>query len=181
MTHIVESNRYMCSGIGGELLPKESGVTDADGKATIVADVRKSFECGRDDVLDRRSRRSLRNRRHALASQRPRAADSAAEKVTAALSAAADLAWRTRPRYETSRSRRLPRLVRLVFRCSKRMRHDCLRRRGRSFRGFGPSGSRQSLVFFQTAVFVFASGTAVTRLVAPRPRMRRSRRRQHFG
>src|ERR1700740_354922 len=34
MTHVVESNRYMCSGIGGEPLPKETGVTDADPKAT---------------------------------------------------------------------------------------------------------------------------------------------------
>jgi len=44
MTHIVESNRYMCSGIGGEPLPQETGVTDADAKATIVADVRRSFD-----------------------------------------------------------------------------------------------------------------------------------------
>ena len=44
MTHIVESNRYMCSGIGGEPLPKETGVTDADSKDTIVADVKRSFE-----------------------------------------------------------------------------------------------------------------------------------------
>jgi hypothetical protein len=37
----------MCSGIGGEPLPKASDVTDADGKAIIVADVKKSFEyCG---------------------------------------------------------------------------------------------------------------------------------------
>src|SRR5215470_13204200 len=28
MTHIVESNRYMCSGIAGEPLPEASGVTD---------------------------------------------------------------------------------------------------------------------------------------------------------
>lgn len=44
MTHIVESNRYMCSGIGGEPLPKPTGVTDADDKASIVADVKSSFE-----------------------------------------------------------------------------------------------------------------------------------------
>jgi hypothetical protein len=34
----------MCSGIGGRPLPKESGVTDADDKSKIVADVRTSFE-----------------------------------------------------------------------------------------------------------------------------------------
>src|SRR5579864_5165165 len=38
MTHRVESNRYMCSGIEGAPLPKETSVTDADAKATIVAD-----------------------------------------------------------------------------------------------------------------------------------------------
>lgn len=43
MTHVVESNRYMCSGIGGEPLPNASGVTDEDDKAKIVADVRASF------------------------------------------------------------------------------------------------------------------------------------------
>ena len=48
MTHVVESNRYMCSGIAGEPLPKPTGVTDADGKPTIVADVRSSFDyCGK--------------------------------------------------------------------------------------------------------------------------------------
>lgn len=48
MTHVVESNRYMCAGIAGEAVPKESGVTDADGKAAIVADVKRSFEyCAR--------------------------------------------------------------------------------------------------------------------------------------
>jgi len=44
MTHVVESNRYMCSAIGREQLPKESGVTDADDKTKIVADVKTSFE-----------------------------------------------------------------------------------------------------------------------------------------
>jgi len=44
MTHVVESNRYMCSGIGGEALPPESGVTDADAKERIVAYVRRSFD-----------------------------------------------------------------------------------------------------------------------------------------
>ncbi|MBV8206910.1 MAG: DinB family protein [Acidobacteria bacterium] len=44
MTHIVESNRYMCSGIAGEPLPKASGVTDSDGKDKLVADVKASFE-----------------------------------------------------------------------------------------------------------------------------------------
>ena len=47
MTHVVESNRYMCSAIGRDQLPKESGVTDADEKTRIVADVKMSFEyCG---------------------------------------------------------------------------------------------------------------------------------------
>ena len=44
MTHVVESNRYMCSGIGGEPLPADSGVKDTDAKDAIVADVRKSFD-----------------------------------------------------------------------------------------------------------------------------------------
>ena len=44
MTHVVESNRYMCSALGREALPSASGVTDADGKAKIVADVKTSFE-----------------------------------------------------------------------------------------------------------------------------------------
>jgi|SRR5215467_6620320 len=48
MTHVVESNRYMCSGIAAQPLPKESGVTENDEKDRIVADVRSSFEyCGR--------------------------------------------------------------------------------------------------------------------------------------
>jgi len=48
MTHVVESNRYMCSAIGRETVPGESGVTDADSKARIVADVKMSFEyCGK--------------------------------------------------------------------------------------------------------------------------------------
>jgi uncharacterized damage-inducible protein DinB len=48
MTHVVESNRYMCSALGQEPLPKESGVIDTDGKAKIAADVKQSFEyCGR--------------------------------------------------------------------------------------------------------------------------------------
>jgi len=48
MTHIVESNRYLCSGIAGEALPKESGITDSDEKSRILADVKSSFEyCGK--------------------------------------------------------------------------------------------------------------------------------------
>jgi uncharacterized damage-inducible protein DinB len=48
MTHVVESNRYMCSAIGREPVPSGSGITDADGKAKIVADVKMSFEyCGK--------------------------------------------------------------------------------------------------------------------------------------
>jgi len=44
VTHIVESNRYMCSGIAGEPLPKASGVTENDGKDKLVADVKASFD-----------------------------------------------------------------------------------------------------------------------------------------
>jgi uncharacterized damage-inducible protein DinB len=48
MTHIVESNRYLCSGIAGEPLPKASGVTESDGKDKLVADVKASFDyCSR--------------------------------------------------------------------------------------------------------------------------------------
>ena len=43
MTHVVESNRYMCSSIAGEDLPKSSDVKDTDGKDAIVADVKASF------------------------------------------------------------------------------------------------------------------------------------------
>ncbi len=44
MTHVVESNRYMCSSIAGEGLPKSSDVKDTDGKDAIVADVKASFD-----------------------------------------------------------------------------------------------------------------------------------------
>ena len=44
MTHIVESNRYMCSSLAGEPLPKGSDVTDTDRKDVIVADVKASFD-----------------------------------------------------------------------------------------------------------------------------------------
>lgn len=44
MTHIVTSNRYMCSGIGGEALPKASGITESDGKEKLIADVKASFD-----------------------------------------------------------------------------------------------------------------------------------------
>jgi hypothetical protein len=44
MTHIATSNRIMCSGIGGEPTPKESGVTDKDGKDKLVAEVKASFD-----------------------------------------------------------------------------------------------------------------------------------------
>jgi uncharacterized damage-inducible protein DinB len=44
MTHIVESNRYMCSSLAGEPLPKSSNVTDADRKDVILADVKASFD-----------------------------------------------------------------------------------------------------------------------------------------
>ena len=44
MTHVVESNRYMCSSLAGAPLPKDSGVKDTDGKDAIVADVKASFD-----------------------------------------------------------------------------------------------------------------------------------------
>jgi uncharacterized damage-inducible protein DinB len=48
MTHVVESNRYMCSSIAGESLPKSTDVKDTDGKDAIVADVKASFDyCNR--------------------------------------------------------------------------------------------------------------------------------------
>ncbi len=48
MTHVVESNRYMCSSLAGEALPKSSDVKDTDGKDAIVADVKASFDyCNR--------------------------------------------------------------------------------------------------------------------------------------
>jgi hypothetical protein len=44
MTHVVESNRYMCSSLGGDTLPKEIGVKDTDSKDMVVADVKASFD-----------------------------------------------------------------------------------------------------------------------------------------
>ena len=44
MTHIAHSNRMLCSGIAGEPAPKDSGVTDKDGKDKLVADVKASFD-----------------------------------------------------------------------------------------------------------------------------------------
>jgi uncharacterized damage-inducible protein DinB len=44
MTHVVESNRYMCSSLAGEPLPKSSDVKETDSKESIVADVKASFE-----------------------------------------------------------------------------------------------------------------------------------------
>jgi len=44
MTHIVEANRYLCSGIAGEPLPKKSDVTESDGKDKLLADVKASFD-----------------------------------------------------------------------------------------------------------------------------------------
>src|SRR5581483_7432881 len=44
ISHIAHSNRALCSGIAGEPAPKDSGVTDKDGKAKLVADVKASFE-----------------------------------------------------------------------------------------------------------------------------------------
>ncbi|HKB78421.1 MAG TPA: DinB family protein [Thermoanaerobaculia bacterium] len=44
MSHIAHSNRMLCSGIAGEAAPKETGVTDRDGKEKLVADVKASFD-----------------------------------------------------------------------------------------------------------------------------------------
>jgi hypothetical protein len=44
MTHVATSNRMLCAGIAGEPAPKDSGVTDADDKDKVVADVKASFE-----------------------------------------------------------------------------------------------------------------------------------------
>ena len=44
MTHIVESNRYLCSGIAGQALPPASSVTEKDGKDKLIADVKSSFD-----------------------------------------------------------------------------------------------------------------------------------------
>ena len=44
MTHVVETNRYMCSSLAGDALPKESGVKDTDSKDLIVADVKAAFD-----------------------------------------------------------------------------------------------------------------------------------------
>lgn len=44
MEHIAGSNRFMCSSIAGEAEPKDSGVTEKDGKDKLVADVKSSFD-----------------------------------------------------------------------------------------------------------------------------------------
>ena len=44
MEHIAGSNRSICSGIAGEPEPKESGVTEKDGKDKLLADVKASFD-----------------------------------------------------------------------------------------------------------------------------------------
>jgi len=44
MAHIAHSNRGLCSGIAGEPAPKDSGVTESDGKEKLVAEVKASFE-----------------------------------------------------------------------------------------------------------------------------------------
>jgi hypothetical protein len=84
-------------------------------------------------------------------------------------SAATDLARRPRARDEAPCRGRLPRLLRLVFWCTCLNRRGRIRRSSSRFRcGFGPCGSRLCVVLFQTAMFVFAAGTAMTELVAPR-------------
>jgi len=48
MTHITGSNRVMCSSLAGESEPKDSGVTDKDGKEKLLAEVKASFDyCSR--------------------------------------------------------------------------------------------------------------------------------------
>jgi DinB superfamily len=44
MEHIAGSNRFMCSSIAGEAAPKGNGTTEKDGKDTLVADVKASFD-----------------------------------------------------------------------------------------------------------------------------------------
>lgn len=44
MSHIATSNRIMCSSIAGEPQPKDSGVSDKDGKDKLLADVKASFD-----------------------------------------------------------------------------------------------------------------------------------------
>jgi len=44
ITHIAGSNRTLCSSIAGESEPKDSGVTDKDGKDKLLADVKASFD-----------------------------------------------------------------------------------------------------------------------------------------
>ncbi len=44
MEHIAGSNRLICSSIAGEPKPKDSGVTEKDGKEKLVADVKASFD-----------------------------------------------------------------------------------------------------------------------------------------
>jgi hypothetical protein len=44
MAHIGVSNRFMCSGIAGQPAPKDTGVTDKDGKDKLVAEVKASFD-----------------------------------------------------------------------------------------------------------------------------------------
>lgn len=44
MLHVAGSNRSLCAGIAGEPAPKESAVTEKDGKEKLVADVKASFD-----------------------------------------------------------------------------------------------------------------------------------------
>jgi hypothetical protein len=83
--------------------------------------------------------------------------------------AASDLARRSRARDEAARRLRFPGLVRLGLGGSCGSRWFGFGRPGGGFGGgLGPSGSGFRLVLFETAVFVFAAGAAMTRLVASR-------------
>lgn len=44
MAHIGVPNRFMCSGIAGQPAPKDTGVSDKDGKDKLVAEVKASFD-----------------------------------------------------------------------------------------------------------------------------------------
>jgi uncharacterized damage-inducible protein DinB len=44
MMHIGVSNRIMCSAIAGDPQPKDSGVSDKDGKEKLLAEVQSSFD-----------------------------------------------------------------------------------------------------------------------------------------
>src|SRR4029453_8915269 len=83
-------------------------------------------------------------------------------------SAATDLAWRPRARDEAARSRRFPRLMGLGLCCWWGRGGGRVGRLLSAFRRrLGLRDSRLCLVLLQTAMFVFASGTAMTAFVSP--------------